>query len=135
MASVRLDGAGMAKMKTLDEAMLLLQRIHGLVEMYAMAIKRGQPAGPFVQNLRRTFPTLSENLKGQFGMISDQVMAVNLSTSRGASENVRVRTLREGVAQIKQALEIAATQVKDRHAVKEESRDKDGDGDADSQAT
>jgi hypothetical protein len=87
MASVRLDGAGMAKMKTLDEAMLLLQRIHGLVEMYAMAIKRGQPAGPFVQNLRRTFPTLSENLKGQFGMIADQVMAVNLSTSRGASEN------------------------------------------------
>ena len=78
----------MAKMKTLDEAMLLLQRIHGLVEMYAMAIKRGQPGGPLLQNLRRTFPTLSENLKGQFGMISDQVMAVNLSTSRGASEAV-----------------------------------------------
>lgn len=115
----------MAKMKTLDEAMLLLQRVHGLVEMYAMAIKRGQPGGPLLQNLRRTFPTLSENLKGQFGMISDQVMAVNLSTSRGASEAVRVRTLREGVAQIKQALEIAATAVKDRHAVAEESRAED----------
>ena len=121
MAHVRLDGAGMAKMKTLDEAMLLLQRIHGLVEMYAMAIKRGQPAGPLAQNLKRTFPSLSENLKGQFGMIAEQVMAVNLATSRGASETVRVRTLREGVAQIKQALEIAATQVKDRHAVAEES--------------
>ncbi len=115
----------MAKMKTLDEAMLLLQRIHGLVEMYAMAIKRGQPGGPLLQNLRRTFPTLSENLKGQFGMISDQVMAVNLSTSRGASEAVRIRTLREGVAQIKQALEIAVTTVKDRHAVAEESRTED----------
>ena len=125
MAHVRLDGAGMAKMKTIDEAMLLLQRIHGLVEMYAMAIKRGQPAGPLVQNLRRTFPVLSENLKGQFGMIADQVMAVNLATSRGASETVRIRTLREGVAQIKQALEIAVTQVKDRHAVKEESRVED----------
>ena len=135
MASVRLDGAGMAKMKTLDEAMLLLQRIHGLVEMYAMAIKRGQPAGPLVQNLRRTLPSLSENLKGQFGMISDQVMAVNLATSRGASETVRVRTLREGVAQIKQALEIAITQVKDRHAVKEESQGTDGGDDASSQAT
>ena len=135
MASVRLDGAGMAKMKTLDEAMLLLQRIHGLVEMYAMAIKRGQPAGQLVQNLRRTFPSLSENLKGQFGMISDQVMAVNLATSRGASETVRVRTLREGVAQIKQALEIAITQVKDRHAVKEESQGTDGGDDASSQAT
>lgn len=125
MATVKLDGAGMAKMKTLDEAMLLLQRIHGLVEMYAMAIKRGQPAGPLVQNLRRTLPTLSENLKGQFGLIADQVMAINLATSRGASETVRVRTLREGVAQVKQALEIAVTQVKDRHAVKEESASED----------
>ena len=125
MASVKLDGAGIAKMKTLDEAMLLLQRIHGLVETYAMAIKRGQPGGPLLQNIRRTMPSLSENLKGQFGLISDQVMAVNLSTSRGASEQVRVRTLREGVAQIKQALEIAVTQVKDRHGVKEELEGKD----------
>jgi hypothetical protein len=130
MASVKLDGAGMAKLKTLDEAMLLLQRIHGLVEMYAMAIKRGQPGGPLLQNLRRTFPTLSENLKGQFGLIADQVMAVNLSTSRGASEAVRIRTLREGVAQIKQALEIAVTQVKDRHAVKDEPHAKDSTSDA-----
>jgi hypothetical protein len=135
MATVKLDGAGMAKLKTLDEAMLLLQRIHGLVEMYAMAIKRGQPAGPLVQNLRRTFPTLSENLKGQFGLIADQVMAVNLATSRGASESVRVRTLREGVAQIKQSLEIAVTQVKDRHAVKEESRSEDQSEDAGSNTT
>jgi hypothetical protein len=135
MASVRLDGAGIAKMKTLDEAMLLLQRIHGLVETYAMAIKRGQPAGPLVQNIRRTMPTLSENLKGQFGLIADQVMAVNLSTSRGASEQVRVRTLREGVAQIKQALEIAVTQVKDRHAMKEESEGKDTAGDKNADAT
>lgn len=123
MAATRLDGAGIAKMKTLDEALLLLQRINGLVEMYAMAIKRGQPGGPLVQNLRRTLPTLAENLKGQFGMIAEQVTAVNLASSRGASEIVRIRTLREGVAQIKQALEIAAAQTKDRHALKEESGD------------
>ena len=120
MAQVKLDGAGVMKMKTLDEAMLLLQRIHGLVEMYAMAVKRGQPTAPLVQNVRRTLPTLSENLKGQFGLISEQVMSVNLASSRGASEVVRIRTLREGVAQIKQALEIAITQTKDRHGVKEE---------------
>jgi len=120
MAQVKLDGAGVMKMKTLDEAMLLLQRIHGLVEMYAMAAKRGQPTAPLVQNVRRTLPTLSENLKGQFGLIAEQVMSVNLASSRGASEVVRLRTLREGVAQIKQALEIAMTQTKDRHAVHEE---------------
>ena len=45
----------------------------------------------FVQNIRRTLPTLAENLKSQFGMIADQVMAVNLAASRGASEAVRVR--------------------------------------------
>jgi hypothetical protein len=120
MAHTKLDGAGMAKMKTLDEAMLLLQRIHGLVETFAMAAKRNQPTAPLVQNVRRTLPTLSENLKGQFGLIADQVMSVNLASSRGASEVVRIRTLREGVAQIKQALEIAITQTKDRHAVSEE---------------
>ena len=130
MATVRLDGAGNMKIKTLDEALLLLQRINGLVEMYAMAIKRGQPGGPLVQNLRRTFPTLAENLKGQFGMISDQVMAVNLASSRGASETVRIRTLREGVAQIKQALEIAVTQTKDRHAIVEEKSTEDRTDDA-----
>ena len=35
---------------------------------------------------------------------------MNLATSRGASETVQVRMLREGVAQIKQALEIAIVQ-------------------------
>jgi len=116
----KLDGAGTAKMKTLEDAILLLQRIHGLVESYAMAVKRNQPAAPFLMNIRRTFPSLGENLKAQFGLISDQIFAVNLAASRGASEQVRVRVLREGVAQVKQALEIAVTQTKDKHAVDEE---------------
>jgi hypothetical protein len=115
-----MDGAGLAKMKTLDEAMLLLQRIHGLVEMYAVAVKNRQPSAPLAMNIRRTFPTLSENLKGQFGLIADQVMQVNIASSRGSSETIRVRTLREGVAQIKQALEIASVQTKDKHTVKDE---------------
>jgi hypothetical protein len=123
----KLDGAGVAKMKTLDDALLLLQRIHGLVETYAMAVKRNQAATPLVMNIRRTLPTLGENLKAQFGLIADQVFQVNLASSRGSSEAVRVRTLREGVAQIKQAIEIAITQTRDKHAVKE-AGDPDGDG-------
>ena len=120
MAGAKLDGAGVAKMKTLDEALLLLQRIHGLVETYAMAVKRGQTAAPLVQNIRRTLPSLGENLKTQFGLIADQVFAVNLQSSRGASEQVRVRALREGVAQIKQAIDIAIAQTREKHSVKEE---------------
>src|SRR3954467_8721099 len=117
MPGAKLDGAGIVKMKTLEEALLLLQRVHGQVENYAMAVKRNTPAGPFLMSIRRTLPSLAENLKAQFGLISDQVSTVNLTSSRGASEAVRVRTLREGVAQIKQALEIAVAQTKDKHTV------------------
>lgn len=128
MAGIKLDSAGQNKMKTLDEALLLLQRIHGLVEQYAMTLKRNQATGMFVMNIRRQLPTLAANLKNQFGMISDQVIAVNLAASRGASEAVRLRQLREGVAQIKQALEIAMTQTKDKHKVIEKSAPAGGDG-------
>lgn len=125
MAGPKLDGAGVAKLKALDDAMLLLQRVNGLVENYAMAVKRNQPGGPFIMNIRRTLPSLAENLKAQFGLISDQIMAVNLVASRGASEAMRVRALREGVAQIKQALEIAVTQTKDKHTIDEGARGRD----------
>lgn len=119
MAGLKLDSAGQNKLKTLDEALLHLQRIHGLVEQYAMALKRNQPTSVFVMNIRRQLPTLAANLKNQFGMISDQVTATNLAASRGASEAVRLRQLREGVAQVRQALEIAVTQTKEKHKVVE----------------
>jgi hypothetical protein len=120
MAGPKLDSAGMNKMKTLEEAMLLLQRIHGLVEQYGMALKRNQPTSVFTMNIRRQLPTLGENLKSQFGMISEQITAVNLAASRGASEQVRLRGLREGIAQIRTAIDIAITQTKDKHAVVDE---------------
>jgi hypothetical protein len=125
MATVKLDTTGLNKMKALDDASVQLQRIHGLVEQYAMALKRNQPTATFVMNLRRQLPALAENLKGYFGIIADQVTGVNLAASRGASEQVRVRTLREGVAQIRQSLEIAVAQTKDKHAI---SDDSDGGG-------
>jgi hypothetical protein len=125
-AGPRLDGAGNVKMKVLDDAILLLQRINGLVENYAMAVKRETPSSAFLMNIRRTLPTLAENLKSQFGLISDQILAVNLASSRGASEAMRVRVLREGVAQVKQALEIAVAHTKDKHAVADDGVEKGG---------
>jgi hypothetical protein len=115
MAGPRLDGAGQAKMKTLDDALNTLMRVNGLVEQYALQIKRNQPGGTFLTNIRRQLPALSEMLKAQFGMIADQAMQTNLSSTRGASEQMRVRALREGVAQIKAALEIAIAHVKEKH--------------------
>ena len=120
MPGPQLDGAGNVKMKVLDEALLLYQRLNGLVELYAMAVKKNQPTSTLVMNIRRQLPTLAANLKSQFGLISDQVTAVSLAASRGASEAVRVRTMREGMAQIKQSIEIAMVLTKDKHAVHKE---------------
>lgn len=107
-------------MKTLDDAMNTLLRINGLVEQYALQIKRNQSGSTFLTNLRRQLPQLSEMLKAQFGMIADQVMQTNLVSSRGASEQMRVRALREGVAQVRTALEIAIVHTKEKHELADE---------------
>lgn len=122
MAGIKLDGAGIAKMKTLEEADLLLQRIHGMVEQYAIGVKQNKPVPVFVQQIKRTLPILVGLLKGQFGLISDQAAALNLQAGRGGSEQMKVRVLREGVGQLRQALEIAAARVKDQHKVEEPAK-------------
>ena len=102
-------------MKTLDDAMSTLLRINGLVEQYALQVKRNQAGGTFLTNIRRQLPQLGEMLKAQFGMIADQVMQTNLVSTRGASEQMRVRALREGVAQVRTAIEIAIAHTKEKH--------------------
>jgi len=128
MAVLKLDGAGQAKLKTLEEAAVILQRIHGMVEQYALAVKRQTPTGTFMQNLKRQLPVLGGLLKGQFGMISDQVFAMLLSISRGSSDPTRIRQMREGVGQISQALEIATKQVIEKHSSADEKAPAHGDG-------
>jgi hypothetical protein len=123
MAGIRLDGAGQAKMVTLDDAVAIHQRIHTLVEQYAMGVKRSQPTSHLLQNLKRQMPTLAGKLKGQFGMISDLVTATNMSMTRGASDVIRVRSMREGVAAIKTQLEIAIAQTIAKHEFKEEKEE------------
>ena len=119
-ADSKVDATGTVKLKTLDEALLLLQRLHGVVEQYAVAYKRGQPTSTYVMNLRRQLPSLAANLKAHFSLIADEVLTLNLATSRGASEQTRVRLLREGVARIRTNIEIAAIQTRMKHQVSEE---------------
>lgn len=121
MAGIKLDGAGTAKMTTLDECVLLYQRIHALVESYALSVKQNKPGGAIMQNLKRQFPALAGKLKGQFGMISDLVTSISMQATRGSSEQMRVRQMREGMAAIKTQLEIAMAQTIAKHEVKEES--------------
>lgn len=120
MAGPKLDGAGTEKMKTLDEALLRLHRIHGLIETYALAIKRSQPPATYLMPIRRALPTLASLLKGQFGLISDQVMALNMGVTRGSNEQVRVRMLREGIGALRQAIDVAIVRVKENHAEEKE---------------
>jgi len=119
-AGPKLDGAGIQKMKTIEEAVTQVQRLHGIVEHYALALKKKNPTMNYGQQIKRSLPPLVGLLKGQFGMISDQVSALHLVVTRGSNEETRVRVLREGVGSIRQALDIAAIRVKENHAEKEE---------------
>ncbi len=117
MGGVKLDGAGTQKMKTIEEALSTLQRMHGLIERMAIEVKNQKGAGTIPQAVKRMAVPLQGQLKGQFGLIADQVAAMILATGRGGGDQLKVRSLREFVAQIRQALEISAAKVKDQHAV------------------
>lgn len=119
-AGPKLDGAGIQKMKTIDEATMQVQRLHGVVETYALALKRKQPTQLFSQQIKRQITPLVGMLKPQFGLIADQVAAMNLVAGRGGNEMTKLRILREGIGSLKQALEIAAVRVKENHMVVEE---------------
>lgn len=128
MAGPKLDGAGVQKMKTLEDATTMLHRIHGLVETYAIAVKKAQPTAHYIQQIRRALPPLIGLLKGQFGMIADQIAALNLVATRGANEQTRLRVLREGVGSARISIDIAIVRVKENHAVKETDAEQDAAG-------
>jgi hypothetical protein len=128
MAGPKLDGAGVQKMKTLEDATTMLHRIHGLVETYAIAVKKAQPTAHYIQQIRRALPPLIGLLKGQFGMIADQIAALNLVATRGANEQTRLRVLREGVGSARISIDIAIVRVKENHAVKETDAERDAAG-------
>jgi hypothetical protein len=117
MAATKLDGAGAQKMKTIEEAMMALQSIHGMVERMAIEVKNQGSVGILPQQIKRSAGMLQGQLKGQFGVIADQFAAMILASTRGGSDVVRLRILREHVAQIRTALDIAAHKVKEQHSV------------------
>jgi hypothetical protein len=116
MAS-QLDGAGQIKLATLEEAGILVQRLHGIVEHYAMAVRGQQATGGFRQQLMRAGTPLAGLLKPQFSVMADVVSSFLLIASRGGGEQVKVRALREAVASIRAQLEIATTKVVEKHTI------------------
>jgi hypothetical protein len=117
MSGTKLDGAGTQKMKTLEEALMAVQHIHGIVERMAMDVKNNRGAGIAPGQIKRVATNLQGQLKGQFGMIADQVSGMIIALGRGGGEQNKVRAARESLAQIRQALEMAANKVKKLHSV------------------
>jgi hypothetical protein len=117
MAGVKLDGAGVQKMKTLEEALSTIQTMHGMTERMAMDMKNQKSVGIIPQQIKRIAVPLQGQLKGQFGLLADQVAGMILAVSRGGSDVVRLRTLRENIAQLRTAVELNVNKVKAQHSV------------------
>jgi hypothetical protein len=115
---MKLDGAGAQKMKTLEEALHTVASIYAIIERGAVEVKAQKPLGVIPQQIKRIAVPMQGQLKGQFGLIADQVAAFILAASRGGGgDQSKIRSMREGIAQIRTALELAANKVKEQHSV------------------
>lgn len=117
----RIDGPGLAKLETLEQAVTLVQRLHAIIERMAQAQRIQQPLAPFRQQIHRAATPLASLLKPQFEPISELVTNLVVVSTRGGSESHRVRALRESVAQIRTNIDMAATRVRKEHQVDEAS--------------
>jgi len=117
MAGLILDASGTIKMKVLDDALLLTQRLNALNEQFALSAKNGSPTPSLKMAITRALHTLAANLKSHFGMISDLVNNVVISSSRGSSDQNRVRVIREGLAQIRQGIDVGMIGTRNKHAI------------------
>lgn len=120
MATPRIDGAGLAKLETLEHAVTLTQKLHTIVERMAQSQRMSQPLAAYRQQIHRAATPLASLLKPQFGPISDMVTNVVLISTRGGSDQQKVRSLREAVAQIKVQLEGADARVRKQHTVEDD---------------
>ena len=127
MARPQLTGAGTQLVQMLDDALSHVQRLHGIVEKMAMAVKMQQPTAPFGQQLRRAAGPLVGLLKLRYALLADQVTGMILIATRGGNEQRKVTALREGVAQLRAQLEVAMNNVYEQYAVEgdEEVQSKD----------
>ena len=118
MAS-KVDGAGLAKLETLEQAVTHVQRLNTIVERMAQAQRMAQPLAAFRQQIQRAAAPMASLLKPQFEPISDMVTNVVLISTRGGSDQQKVRSLREAVAQIRVQIESAEGRVRKQHAVED----------------
>jgi ABC-type enterochelin transport system substrate-binding protein len=115
--ATKIDGAGLSKLETLEQAVTLVQRLNTIVERMAQTQRNNQPLAQFRQQVQRAAAPVASLLKPQFEPISDMVTNVVLISTRGGSDQQKVRSLREAVAQIKVQLDSAESRVRKQHTV------------------
>lgn len=118
MAKSTVDGPGQAKLQQLETATSIAQSVHGLVERYAVAVRTGQPATAYGQQIKRTATPLVGLLRSQFQLLADSASDIILVATRGGGADVaKIRMLRERVAQLKIGIDLAVTSTVTKHAV------------------
>jgi hypothetical protein len=120
MAGMILDSKGTIKMEVLNKAMNDLYRLNGLAETLSANAKKGASSAALVATIKRYLQTMAAQLKTHFGMVSDQATNLMISATRGSSDAARARVLKEGLAALKQAIEIGITQTIAKHEVHRE---------------
>jgi hypothetical protein len=120
MAGLILDSMGTIKILVLDKAVKDIQRINAMTEQLLANSKKGSASPTLVSGIKRNLTTLAAQLKSQFGMISDAVTNLYVQSSRGSNDASRARILKEGIAGIKQAIDIGYAQTKAKHAIHRE---------------
>lgn len=122
MAGLKLDGTGQVKMATLEEAMTAAQALNAQAERFGVAVKgNAKNNATYISSYKRIATPLVGKLKGQFGLISDLVSTSILTISRpGGGDVIKLRVMREAVAQLKVQIEIAISQTKAKHAKHED---------------
>ena len=118
MAS-KIDGAGLAKLETIEQAVTQVQRLNTIVERVAQSQRNNQPLAPYRQQVQRAAAPIASLLKTQFESIADMVTNVVLISTRGGSDQQKVRSLREAVAHVKVQLDAAESRVRKQHTVEE----------------
>lgn len=104
-------------METLEHAVTLVQKLNTIVERMAQSQRNNQPLAPYRQQIQRAAAPIASLLKPQFEPIADMVTNVVLISTRGGSDQQKVRSLRESVAQIKVQLDSAESRVRKEHTV------------------
>lgn len=119
----RIDGAGLAKLETIEQAVTHVQRLNTIVERMAQSHRNSQPLAQYRQQIQRAAAPIASLLKPQFEPIADMITNVVLISGRGGSDQQKVRSLREAVAQIKVQLDAAESRVRKQHTVEDVKED------------